>query len=76
VIQSGTLDPPLGRGEEYGDAIVGNAMEYTSYRFDVDSNGGDNLMQFADIQFTGVIPEPSSGLLALLGLFPLMRRRR
>ena len=76
VIQSGTLTPPSGRFEEYGDVIVGNSELYTSYRFDVDSTGGDSLMQFSEIQFTGAIPEPSSALLALLGVFPLIRRRR
>lgn len=76
VIQSGTLTPPPGRGEVYGDSISGNGTLYSSYRFDVDSTNGGNLMQFADIQFTGRIPEPTTGMLALFGLLPLMRRRR
>jgi len=75
LIQSGTLTPPSGRGEEYGDVIAGNSSAYTSYRFDVDSNGGDGLMQFAEFQLH-CIPEPSTGVLALLGLMPLLRRKR
>ena len=44
AIQSGMLTPPLDRGEEYGEAIVVDAMEYNFYRFDFNSNSGDNLM--------------------------------
>ena len=33
-------------------------------------------MQFDEIQFTGLVPEPSTGMLALLGLLPIIRRRR
>ena len=42
-----------------------------------DDVGGDGLMQFAEIQFDGTfIPEPSSAMLAMLGLLPVFRRRR
>ena len=76
VIQSGTLSPPSERFAEYGATIDGNNTFYTSYRFDVDSVGGEPLMQFAEIQFDGRIPEPSSAILALVGLLPVLRRRR
>ncbi len=76
VIQSGTLTPPSERFTEYGATIDGNDTFYTSYRFDVDTVGGEPLMQFAEIQFEGRIPEPSSAVLALLGVLPLLRRRR
>ena len=76
VIQSGTLTPPDERFTEYGATIEGNSTFYTSYRFDVDTVGGETLMQFAEIQFGGRIPEPSSAILALLGVLPLIRRRR
>ena len=76
-IQSGTLNPPPGRGVAYGSEAVTSSTAFTSYRFDVVGNGGDNLMQFAEIQFDGTfIPEPSSAMLAMLGLLPVFRRRR
>lgn len=76
-IQGGALNPPGGRGEAYASEAVANGTAYTSYRFDVVGNGGDGLMQFAEIQFEGTfIPEPSSAMLALLGLLPVLRRRR
>ena len=76
-IQGGTLNPPAGRGEAYASEAVTNGTAYTSYRFDVVGNGGDGLMQFAEIQFEGTfIPEPSSAMLAMLGLLPVFRRRR
>lgn len=76
-IQGGTLNPPGGRGEAYASEAVANGTAYTSYRFDVVGNGGDGLMQFAEIQFEGTfIPEPSSAMLAMLGLLPVLRRRR
>jgi alpha-L-fucosidase 2 len=76
-IQSGTLNPPPGRGAAYDSEAVTNSTAFTSYRFDVVGNGGDNLMQFAEIQFDGTfIPEPSSAMLAMLGLLPVFRRRR
>ena len=76
-IQSGTLNPPPGRGVAYGSEAVTGSTAFTSYRFDVVGNGGDNLMQFAEIQFDGTfIPEPSSAMLAMLGLLPVFRRRR
>lgn len=76
-IQGGTLNPPAGRGEAYASEAVTNSTAFTSYRFDVVGNGGDNLMQFAEIQFDGTfIPEPSSAMLAMLGLLPVFRRRR
>ena len=76
LIQGGTLTPPAERFTEYGDSISGNATEYTSYRFDVVTTNGGSLMQFDEIQFTGLVPEPSTGMLALLGLLPIIRRRR
>jgi hypothetical protein len=76
-IQGGTLNPPGGRGEAYASEAVTNGTAFTSYRFDVVGNGGDSLMQFAEIQFDGTfIPEPSSAMLAMLGLLPVFRRRR
>jgi len=76
-IQGGTLNPPAGRGVAYDSESVANSTAYTSYRFDVVGNGGDGLMQFAEIQFEGTfIPEPSSAMLAMLGLLPVFRRRR
>ena len=76
-IQGGTLNPPPGRGVAYGSEAVTNSTAFTSYRFDVVGNGGDSLMQFAEIQFDGTfIPEPSSAMLAMLGLLPVFRRRR
>ena len=75
-IQSGTLNPPAGRGVAYDSEAVANGTAYTSYRFDVVGNN-DQIMQFAEIQFDGTfIPEPSSAMLALLGLLPVLRRRR
>lgn len=77
LIQAGTLNPPGGRGAAYDPEAIANGAAYTSYRFDVLGNGGDNLMQFAEIQFDGTfIPEPSSAMLAMLGLLPVFRRRR
>jgi len=77
LIQGGTLNPPGGRGEAYASEAVANGAAFTSYRFDVLGNGGDNLVQFAEIQFEGTfIPEPSSAMLAMLGLLPVFRRRR
>ena len=76
-IQGGTLNPPGGRGVAYDSEAVANGTAFTSYRFDVVGNGGDGLMQFAEIQFDGTfIPEPSSAMLAMLGLLPVFRRRR
>ena len=76
-IQGGTLNPPAGRGVAYDSEAIANTTAYTSYRFDVVGNGGDGLMQFAEIQFEGTfIPEPSSAMLAMLGLLPVFRRRR
>ncbi len=76
-IQGGTLNPPGGRGAAYDSEAVTNSTAFTSYRFDVVGNGGDGLMQFAEIQFEGTfIPEPSSAMLAMLGLLPVFRRRR
>lgn len=76
LIQAGTLNPPGGRGEAYASEAVANGTAYTSYRFDVLGNN-DNLVQFAEIQFDGTfIPEPSSAMLAMLGLLPVFRRRR
>jgi hypothetical protein len=76
-IQGGTLNPPQGRGVAYDSEAVTNSTAFTSYRFDVVGNGGDGLMQFAEIQFDGTfIPEPSSAMLAMLGLLPVFRRRR
>ena len=76
LIKGGILVPPAGRGEDYGDSISGNLAEYSSYRFDVVATNGGGLLQFDEIQFTGKIPEPSTGLLAILGLLPILRRRR
>ncbi|MGJ8696807.1 MAG: hypothetical protein ACSHYF_10840 [Verrucomicrobiaceae bacterium] len=76
VIQSGTLTPPNDRFTEYGTAITGNSTAYSSYRFDVTGTNGAGIMQFAEFQITGQIPEPSTGMLALLALAPLMSRRR
>ena len=76
LIQEGTLTPPNERFTKYGDSITGNSSEYTSYRFDVVATNGGGIMQFDEIQFTGIVPEPSTGVLALLGLLPIIRRRR
>ena len=76
-IQGGTLNPPAGRGAADDSEAVANTTAFTSYRFDVTGNGGDRLMSFAEIQFDGtVIPEPSSAMLGMLGLLPVLRRRR
>lgn len=79
LIQSGTLTPPGAFFTDYAtETLAGNTTAYTSYRFDIDANAGGGLMQFSELQFDGtVVPEPSSGLLALLGAgFMALRRRR
>ena len=77
LIQSGVLTPPAGRGVAYDPEAVANGTAYTPYRFDVTGNGGAGIMQFAEIQFDGAfVPEPSSAMLAFLGLIPVFRRRR
>lgn len=77
LIQAGTLNPPGGRREAYASEAVANGTAFTSYRFDVVGRADNVVMQFAEIQFEGTfIPEPSSAMLALLGLLPVLRRRR
>ena len=77
LIQAGTLNPPGGRGAAYDSEAIANGAAFTSYRFDVVGKGDNVVMQFAEIQFEGTfIPEPSSAMLALLGLLPVLRRRR
>ncbi|MDB2429474.1 discoidin domain-containing protein [Akkermansiaceae bacterium] len=76
LIQAGTLSPPIARKAAYDSEAIANGAAYTSYRFDVLGNN-DNLVQYSEIQFDGTfIPEPSSAMLALLGLLPVLRRRR
>ena len=76
LIQAGTLSPPTARKTAYDSEAIANGAAYTSYRFDVLGNN-DNLVQYSEIQFDGTfIPEPSSAMLAMLGLLPVFRRRR
>ncbi len=81
LIGSGTLSLPTDRLAYGGITPVANSAAYDAYRFVVTSvkNGtAANSMQFADIQFYGVIPEPTTvGLLALGlgGLWMAVRRK-
>ncbi len=77
LIQNGTLalsvDPFI-----QSDLIgISNDTSYTSYKviFDSLADGNENSMQIADFTLD-TVPEPSAGLLSLLGAVALIRRRR
>jgi len=57
-----------------------NGTAYSSYLLvfpDVKNNAAANSMQISEVQFYDApIPEPSAALLAVLGLAPLLMRRR
>ncbi len=81
LIQSGALAlTDVRNAVQSPVAIVGNTTAYSSYRVVFDSikaSGATNSMQIAEIQFEGqLVPEPSSALLGLFALLPLVFRRR
>lgn len=67
---------PYTNGENSIDilALTGKARYFT---IAVDTNGGDNLVGLGELQFFGtvVIPEPSTFMLAAIGLLGMTRRR-
>lgn len=78
-IDSGSLALTVDRGAESDYIPVDNNTEYLAYRMEFDQlkdSGSANSIQFAEIQFFDVIPEPSTSLLAGLGLLGLLARRR
>ena len=86
LISSGGLALPATR-DQVTDATglsqvvtFANTDAYTSYMLvfpTVVDAAGANSMQLSEVQFDGtIVPEPSAGLLALLGLAPVVLRRR
>lgn len=71
-IASGTVDLPLDRYTVGPEVSFANSTPYTAYRMVVTSvrdAAAANSVQFAEIQLRGqIVPEPSSVVLALLGL--------
>jgi len=86
LISEGGLALPLDR-DNTNDATgfsqvvsIDNSDAYSSYMLvfpTIRNEGATNSMQLSEIQFEGTfVPEPSTTLVALLGLLPLLRRRR
>ena len=59
---------------------IDNSDAYSHYMLvfpTIRNEGATNSMQLSEVQFEGTfVPEPSTTLVALLGLVPLLRRRR
>lgn len=84
LIDSGMVDLPLDRVTDGPIVPVSNDAFYASYRMifptirDPDAGNADSI-QIAGIQFFSTVPEPSSVILAALGLFAVcgsLRSRR
>lgn len=80
LIDSDLFSLTTNRNETSAPIMIDNAMAYTSYRLvfpTLRDSGNANSIQFAEIQFDGIlIPEPSMATLALLGLTTVGLRRR
>lgn len=86
LISEGGLALPLDR-DNTNDATgfsqvvsIDNSNAYSSYMLvfpTIRNEGATNSMQLSEVQLEGTfVPEPSTTLVALLGLLPLLRRRR
>ena len=86
LISEGGLALPLDR-DNANDATgfsqvvsIDNSAAYSSYMLvfpTIRNEGATNSMQLSEVQLEGTfVPEPSTTLVALLGLLPLLRRRR
>lgn len=86
LIASGGLSLPNGRdntpdGTGFSEVVeFTNDGAYTHYMLifpTVNNEAIANSMQLSEVQFEGTfVPEPSTTLVALIGLVPLLRRRR
>ena len=86
LISEGGLALPLDR-DNANDATgfsqvvsIDNSDAYSTYMLvfpTIRNEGATNSMQLSEVQLEGTfVPEPSTTLVALLGLLPLLRRRR
>ena len=81
LIDSGAVDLPMDRMTAGSRVVVNNDTAYSSFRMifrtQRDPSAGDaDSLQFADIQFFNVVPEPASVGLAIMALLALMGAHR
>ena len=81
LIGSGTVELPTDRMTAGARVAVNNDTAYSSFRMifptQRDPNAGDaDSLQFADIQFYNVVPEPATFGLAITALFASLTSRR